>query len=64
MGWGLKALAVSKLDLSQQCALEPKRPTVPCSAPGLALPAGEGRGCPLCCEASPQALGVGLGTAI
>jgi len=61
---GLGALAVGKLNLSQQCALEPEGPTTLWSTSGSALPAGKGRGCPLCCVASPRALGASVGTTI
>ena len=40
-------LSDRELNMRQQCALEPKGPTVPWGAAGPVLPLGEGRGLPL-----------------
>lgn len=42
----LRLLADGKLNLSQQCALEAKGPTIPCGVPGPALPPADGRDWP------------------
>lgn len=39
---GLEAVVDGKVNVSQQCALAAKGPTVPWGAPGPALPVGEG----------------------
>jgi len=56
---GLGILVVSKLDMSQQCALQPSQPARSWAASKAAWPAGRGKGsCPsaLHCDTSPGAL--------
>ena len=56
----LGILSDSKLNMKQQCALEPKGPMVPWGAAGPVLPLGKGEWLPpLCCVASSPALPAG-----